>query len=137
MTAMFLMAEHEGPIPTDHLSHETGWLCVDARNESWIAKPFRFKLLMTEADVAAVLARLPQYKEEEDVDTGLECLVVSGCPQPLLHCNGQYVPCKNPSLCGGWTHYQNNAGCRLYFCEMLGRWFINASFTPQRDAAFM
>lgn len=144
MTAMFPMSEHEGPIPTDDLSHETCWLCVDVRDDSWISRAFRFHVLVTEADVAAALARLPQYKEEED-PIGLEssgllsgsCLLISGCPQPLAHCNGQYSPCKQPPLCGGWIHYQNSAGCRLYFCEMLGRWFVNARFTPELDGAFM
>ena len=135
MTAMFPMSEHEGPFPTDELSHETCWLCVDAHDESWISRPFRFHLLLTEADVAAALARLPQYKEaeeeEEEAATDLESLVVSGCPQPLLHCNGQYARCEQPPRCGGWGHYRNDAGCRLYFCELLGRWFINAHFTPE------
>ena len=135
MTAMFPMSEHEGPFPTDELSHETCWLCVDAHDESWISRPFRFHLLLTEADVAAALARLPQYKEaeeeEEEAATDLESLVVSGCPQPLSHCNGQYARCEQPPRCGGWGHYRNDAGCRLYFCELLGRWFINAHFTPE------
>lgn len=134
MTAMLPMSEHEGPIPTDDLTHETCWLCVDAHDPegSWISRPFRFKLLMTEADV---MANSPQVGTGSDSPGS--SLVVSGCPVALSHCNGQYAPCKQPPLCSGWTHYQSSTGCRLYFCEMLGRWFINAHFTPDLDGAYM
>jgi hypothetical protein len=142
MTAMLAMSADEGPIPTDDFSHETGWLCVDTRDQSWTGRSFRFDLLMTEADVAAALARLQEAKEEKvkaELAALESCLVVAGCPPALAQCNGHYVPCEDPvPLCGGWAHYRNSAsGCRLYFYEKLGRWFINAAFTPNLDAAHM
>jgi hypothetical protein len=98
-------------------------------------------MLMTEADALAEEERFEPPEVEPEPEPAFDTfLVISGCQGSLAGCNGRYEQFDDDKALAatGWPRFESREnGCHLYFVKEYRRWFVNADFSPDRDAAYM